>query len=160
MSVVDEDFEVTRTVAESGNAGIWSLLGEESPPPPGRREADPYMGQGCHPEVVTRVWDELGGELPHDCRAQAKGKPVLAHPESDRIIALAHGMAYALWLTPGDHAAALQAGASTVMTWSGGSVTDLAERAGTGWIWGRWYANEPSWLQRAYVAAGSGEPAD
>jgi hypothetical protein len=150
--------EVTRAVAEAGNTAIWSLLGTEYPPPKGRRQRDPYMNQGCHPEVVERVWDELGKELPRDCRAQAKGKPVLAHPETDRILAFAHGTAYALWLTPGDQADALKAGASTVMTWSGGSVTDLAERAGPGWLWGRWYADEPSWLQRAYLASGSGEP--
>jgi hypothetical protein len=62
------------------------------------------------------------------------------------------GTAYALWLTPGDHADALQARAQTLMTWSGGSVTDLIECAGPGWIWGRWYDDEPWWLQHAYAA--------
>jgi hypothetical protein len=149
--------EITRVVIEAPNARLWPLLGDELPPSKSGRPRNPYMSQGCHPDVVARVWDELGKGLTRDCRAQAKGKPVLAHPDTDRIMALAHGTAYALWLTPRDHADALAEGAATVMTWSGGSVTDLAERAGAGWIWGRWYAEEPLWLQHAYVAAGSGE---
>jgi hypothetical protein len=28
---------------------------------------DPYMGQGGHPDVVQRIWDELGGKLPSRC---------------------------------------------------------------------------------------------
>jgi hypothetical protein len=137
---------------------MWSLLGDELPPLKSGRPRNPYMNQGCHPDVVTRVWDALGKELPRDCRAQAKGRPVLAHPDTDRIIAVARGTAYALWLTPDDHAAAVSAGAQTSMAWSGGSVTDLAEQAGKGWIWGAEYADEPQWLQHAYVAAGSGKP--
>jgi hypothetical protein len=149
--------EVTRTVGEAPNARMWRLLGEELPPRMSGRPRDPYMGQGCHPDVVTRVWNDLGEDLPRDCRAQANGKPVLAHPETDRILAVAHGTAYALWLTPGDHADAVEAGAVTVMTWSGGTITDLGERAGPGWIWGRWYTDEPLWLQHAYAATGSSE---
>lgn len=149
--------EVTRTVGKAPNARMWALLGEELPPLSSGRPRDPYINQGCHPDIVARVWDELGKDLPRDCRAQAKGKPVLAHPENDRIFAVCHGTAYALWLRAGDFANALEAGATTVMTWSGGSVTDLAERAGSGWIWGRWFENEPLWVQRAYLAAGERE---
>jgi hypothetical protein len=147
--------EVTRVVGGTANVRMWGLLGEELPPLETGRPRDPYMLQGCHPDIVARVWDELGKELPRDCRGQAKGRPVLAHPDTDRIIAVAHGTGYALWLTPEDYADALEAGARTVMTWAGGSVTDLTERAGTGWIWGCWYGDEPLWLQRAYAAAGS-----
>jgi hypothetical protein len=140
-------------VAEAANAGVWELLGPERPPLKSGRPRDPYMGQGSHPDMVVRVWDDLGAELPRDCRAQAKGRPVLAHPATDRIIAIAYGTAYALWLTPEDFAAALEAGAKTQRTWTGGSVTELARSAGPGWIWGRWYADEPSWLLRSYAAS-------
>jgi hypothetical protein len=149
--------EVTRVVSEAANARIWPVLGEELPPLPSGRPRAPYMYQGCHPDIVARVWDELGKELPSDCRAQAKGRPVLAHPETDRIFAAARGTTYALWLTPADCQDALEAGAKTVMTWAGGSVTDLAESAGTGWIWGYWHEDEPVWLRNAYAATGSGE---
>jgi hypothetical protein len=146
--------EVTRTVTEAPNARMWGFLGEELPPLESGRHRDPYWSQGSHPDLVARVWDELGGELMRDCRAQAKGKPVLAHPETDRIFAAAHGTAYALWLTPEDFDHALHGGANTVMRWSGGSVTDLGECAGTGWIWGRWFNDEPVWLRHAYAEAG------
>src|SRR5438067_2868056 len=137
---------------------MWQLLGEELPPLKSRRRRDPYLNQGCHPDIVFRVWDELGKTLPCDCRAQAKGKPVLAHPDTDRIFAVAHGTAYALWLTPEDFKAAREAGGATVMTWSGGTTTDLAERAGPGWLWGRWYDEEPRWMQNAYAAIAGDEP--
>ena len=144
---------VTRTVGETGNEAVWALLGEELPPQTNGRPRDPYMSQGCHPDIVVRVWDRLGKELPRDCRAQAKGRPVLAHPQTDRIFVVCHGTAYAMWLTANDFEGAGQAGATTVMTWSGGSVTDLAERPGSGWIWGRWLQNEPFWVRHAYEAA-------
>ena len=70
-----------------------------------------------------------------------------------RIFAKAHGTQYALWLVPEDYAAALAGGATTSMTWTGGSVTDLREAAGEGWIWGRWQdRQEPGWLVRAFQA--------
>lgn len=149
--------EVTRTVGEAANARMWALLGEELPPLRTGRPRDPYMSQGCHPDIVERVWDDLGQKLPRDCRAQAKGKPVLAHPDSDRIFAACHGTAYALWLTPDDFVNASRAGASTLMRWSAGSTTDLVERAGSGWIWGRWFEDEPRWIRHAYVSCGTNE---
>ncbi|MEA2159083.1 MAG: hypothetical protein QOD66_1463, partial [Solirubrobacteraceae bacterium] len=127
---------VVRAAAESSNRHLWSLLGEELPQPSSGRLRDPYLEQGSHPDVVSRIWDELGQELPCDCRAQAKGRPVLAHPDTDRIIAIAQGTAYALWLVPDDYELALDSGADTVMHWSAGYVTDLVRRAGIGWIWG------------------------
>jgi hypothetical protein len=146
--------EVIRVVGETPNRSVWGLLGDELPPKANGRPRDPYLEQGAHPDVVSRIWTELGKALPRDCRGQAKGKPVLAHPDTDRIVAVAHGTAYALWLTPEDIPNARERGAQTVMTWSGGSTTDLAQFAGAGWIWGRWYEEEPQWLRHAYEAAG------
>jgi hypothetical protein len=147
--------EVTREVPETANVDVWPVLGEELPPPRTGRPRDPYINQGCHPDVVSRVWDQLGKGLPRDCRAQAKGRPVLAHPATDRILAFALGTAYALRLTPGDLERALETGASTVMEWSIGPATDLAEVAGPGWIWGRSADDEAGWLRNTY-AAGEG----
>jgi hypothetical protein len=147
--------EVTRVVAQQQNELVWDLLGEELPPIAGRRQRDPYLYQGSHPDVVERVWDELGKALPRDCRALAKGgKPVLAHPDTDRIFALPHGTAYALWLIPEDFERAVAEGVQTKHEWSNGSVTDLAQRAGAGWVWGSWHDAEPLWARRAYDAGG------
>jgi hypothetical protein len=147
--------EVARIVPERPNAEMWPLLGAEPPASSDGRPRNPYLEQGCHPDVVVRVWDELGPALARDSRAQAKGTPVLAHPDTDRIFAMAHGTAYAMWLTPADHAEALDAGATTRRTWSGGSVTDLAELPMPGWIWGRWLGHEPRWVRNAYAAVGA-----
>jgi hypothetical protein len=145
---------VMRAVDEAANPHLWSFLGEELPQPRSGRVRDPYMDQGSHPDIVRRVWDELGPELPCDCRAQAKGRPVLAHPETDRIIAMSVGTAYALWLVAGDFELARDSGADTVMRWSAGYVTDLSSRAGSGWLWGGWYRDEPRWMRHSFAAAG------
>ena len=54
---------------EPANARMWLLLGDELPPLKSGRPRDPYMHQGCHPDVVARVWDELGKELPREPRS-------------------------------------------------------------------------------------------
>ncbi len=104
--------EVMRSVAAAANVRTWPLLGEALLALSNGRPRNPYLEQGCHPDIVVRVWDELGSALRCDCRAQANGTPVLAHPETDRIIAVAHGTAYALWLTAEDRADAIGAGAT------------------------------------------------
>lgn len=143
---------VARPVLREANPTVWEALGEELPEPEGGRRRDPYWEQGCHPDIVSRLWDELGHELPAEARAQARGRPVLAHGQSDRIIAFARGTAYALWLAPQDRAAAAATGAGSVWRWGSGATSDLAE-IGPGWIWGRWYAGEPEWIRHAYVTA-------
>jgi hypothetical protein len=139
------------------NERIWEFLGEVRPPLANGRDRDPYMEEGCHPDVVERVWDELGAGVPVACRAQAKGTPVLAHPDTGRVFAAAHGTAYALWLTEADCEVAVAAGLQTKQQWSGGRTTDLREVAGEGWVWGSWQANEPEWVRRAYEAGGPGD---
>lgn len=40
---------------------------------------DAYMQQGSHPDIVQRVWDELGTILPSECRCLILGTPSLLH---------------------------------------------------------------------------------
>ena len=59
---------------------------------------DPYMRLGAHPEVVQRIWDELGEGLPRDCRRVVYSSPALVHPENGTIFVLALGTGYGLRL--------------------------------------------------------------
>jgi hypothetical protein len=113
------------------------------------------MESGSHPDCVEHVWDKLGGSLPEDCRAMSRGHLVLAHPRTNRIFAMAYGTQYILWLPPAECAEAIEHGARTSMTWTGGSVTDLMAVAGPGWVFGNFDNREPSWVIAAYEAAGS-----
>jgi hypothetical protein len=94
------------------------------------------------------VWDELGANLPEPARCRVAGNPILAHPPSGAILALPRGTAYALWLAPDDRAAAEL---STRHRWGNGSVTDLGDRLGVGWYWGRFDEREPGWCNDAYA---------
>ncbi len=143
---------LARSVPKAANRDLWEALGEELPQPAQGRPRDPYWEEGCHPDVVNRLWNELGTALPEAARAQAKGRPVLAHGETDRIIGFARGTSYALWIAPGDRDAAGSAGASPRWTWGSGAVTDLRQDIGPGWIWGKWYTDEPRWVRNAYAA--------
>src|SRR3954451_20998414 len=61
---------------------------------------DPYMNLGAHPEVVQRIWDELGKSLPRDCRSVVNSTPALVHPENGTIFVVALGTGYGLRLPP------------------------------------------------------------
>ena len=141
-------------VHRRNNERIWEFIGEEAPPLNHGPERDPYLEQGCHPDVVERVWNVLGAAVLPACRAQAKGIPVLADPGTGRIFALAHGTAYALWLTPEDYEVAVTAGLETERRWTGGDIIDLRVVAGDGWVWGAWHAAESDWVRRAHQAGG------
>lgn len=124
--------------------------------------AQPEMRLGTHPDLVARLWDELGGVLPADCRWIVHGTPALVRPDSGIVFAFAGGThTYALRLPPAEHAAALAAGAERVHRYPAypelgiaASVLDLDE-IGPAWVLGGWFADEPRWCRAAYdFAAG------
>src|SRR5437870_12512694 len=78
---------------------------------------DPYRGCGSHPEIVERVWDQLGTELPQDCRCLLYRTPALVHPVSGVVLTVSYGTQYCIRLPKGTLAAARRAGARTLMTW-------------------------------------------
>ena len=55
----------------------------------------PYYSLGTHPDLVERLWDELGKVLPVDCRAVFYGSPALLHPETGTVFGFAGGTQYA-----------------------------------------------------------------
>lgn len=47
---------------------------------------DPYLCQGSHPDIVQRVWDDLGGALPAKCRCLVYGTPAIVHDRSGIVM--------------------------------------------------------------------------
>ena len=123
---------------------------------------DPYYNLGTHPEIVERLWDELGGALPKNCRWVLYGTPVLVHHASGVVFGFAGGSStYALRLPPAERASAIAAGAETIHHYPAyaelnieASSLDLA-RFGPEWVFGRWFKDEATWCRAAFDAAGS-----
>ena len=115
--------------------------------------ANPYDGCGCHPDIVARLWDEIGKALPVDCRCIVHGTPTLAHPEIGVILGIGMGTQYGLRLPGQPRIAAVKAGARTVNKWSDGSTTDISAELGQDWIFGAWLATELRWCNEAYMVA-------
>jgi hypothetical protein len=71
--------------------------------------------KGTHPDLVMRLWDELGKLLPEDCHAVVHGAPVLVRPSTAIIFAFAGGsFTYAFRLPLDLRQAAIKAGATRV----------------------------------------------
>jgi hypothetical protein len=111
---------------------------------------DPYMGQGSHPDIVQRVWDELGSSLPVDCRCLVYGTPAIVHDLSGIVIAICNGTQYNLRLTANDLRDAIAKGASTRTRWSNGREMDSLAELGADWIFGGWFKWEVQWIHDTY----------
>jgi hypothetical protein len=110
----------------------------------------PYETLGTHPDLVSRLWVELGRTLPEDCRGVFFGAPALIHPESGIVFAFAGGThTYAFRLPEVERNTALEAGASRVMRYPGGASVDLND-VGEEWIFGWFYSTEESWCRAAF----------
>lgn len=116
---------------------------------------DPYWEAGCHPDIVERLWKQIGTALPSDCCSLVCGTPALTHPVSGAILAIGMGTEYGLRLAEPSLSAALAAGAKTLMTWgAGGGSTDLRKVCGADWLFGGWATKEPEWCRHAFDAFG------
>ena len=114
---------------------------------------DPYIHLGTHPDLVTRLWDEITMKLPVDCRWVVCGAPTLVHPQSGIIFAFGGGThTYALRLPERERQEALQAGAERVHRYSNGSKLDLAD-IGPEWVFGGWLKGEDEWCLAAFLFA-------
>jgi hypothetical protein len=121
---------------------------------PPTAHADPYAGAGSHPDVVERVWDELGGSLPKDCRTLVYDTPALVEPQSGVVIALAFGTAYALRVPARSLAVALAAGCKAEQRWTGGGSSVARDEFGEGRLFGAWVAMETELLRQSYEELG------
>jgi hypothetical protein len=134
---------VLESLARSG-AGKPEIEGHDAVP-----AADAYLRCGCHPDVVERVWDQLGAALPQDCRRLVHGTPALVHPNG-LILAVGMGTQYGLRILLSDRDAASQAGAKTTTVWSGGGGMDIRATYGADWVFGAWLAAEPAWCRAVF----------
>jgi len=118
--------------------------------------ADPHYTLGTHPDLVERLWDELGKALPEDCRAVFFGGPALVHPGTGIVFGFAGGThTYALRLPDAERAAAIALGATRIKHYPGAPSLDLAS-IGEAWVFCGWYRGEDAWVRAAYDLAGRG----
>jgi len=142
---------------ETENKGVFRLLGSRleaksrvlpmTTPDPKR---DYYLKAGSHPDVVARVWDQLGKALPGSSRALVFGTPALVHHESGTVIAFALGTEYAIRLPRRMWRQGRPGGRRTVVNWAGGSSTDIERECGRGWIFGSYLTDEIAWCEEAF----------
>src|SRR5262245_33657274 len=122
--------------------------------PPREKRVD-YWHCGSHPDVVERVWDQLGKHLPDDCRRVVLGTPALIHPRSGVILAIAIGTQYALRVPNRVVQEGLPDGTRTQNTWSTGAHVDIRQEIGRDWIFGTWASAEEDWCLERF---GENEP--
>jgi hypothetical protein len=138
-----------RVAAHRLNAGVLAYLGRDGHLPvvaPPESHDDPYLRAGSHPDVVLRVWDEIGGSSPAAERCLLHGTPGLVHRQSGLVLAVALGTSYAVRLAPAELREALRAGASTEHHYTTVDITlNLPSTFGDGWVFGGWHRDEPTW---------------
>ncbi len=140
------------------NEGVFRFLGDRpaakgSEPLvtlPDHPKRDHYWEAGAHPEIVARLWDQLGENLPATSRALVFGSPGLVHHESGVVLAFALGTEYALRLPRSIWGERRPGGLRTVAKWSGGGSTDIECECGKDWIFGSYAANEIAWCEEAF----------
>ena len=110
-----------------------------------------YMNQGSHPDIVERVWDQIGSALPMDCRCLVCGTPALVQPVSGILLAFCLGTAYCLRLSSELLEEAIKRGAKTSTKWSNGNVLDATQTFGSDWIFGAW-KEEVEWCRKTFDA--------
>jgi hypothetical protein len=124
---------------------------------------DLYTSLSTHPEVVSRLWNEITKDLPERCAWVVYGRPVLVQPESGVIFGMGSGTpTYALRLPEPARSEAVSEGAKTIWTYNNAwhkelgpghnTVLDLASW-GQDWVFGNWLSNESKWCLAAYHSA-------
>jgi hypothetical protein len=149
-------------MAEAANEGVFRFLGSRaaargselpvtSPDDPTRNY---YWEAGAHPEIVARVWDQLGENLPGRSRVLVFGTPALVHQESGVVLAFALGTEYVVRLPRRIWREARPAGLRTVAKWAGGAITDIEHECGEDWVFGSYATDEIAWCEEAFRDCG------
>ena len=106
-----------------------------------------YYQQGSHPDIVERVWDQIGRRLPQATRCLVYGTPALVHNSSGILFAICNGTQYNLRLRKESQSEALRRGLKTKVRWSTGQEMDASSVLGEDWLFGAWEKEEISWCQ-------------
>jgi hypothetical protein len=115
-----------------------------------RPKRDYYLNAGAHPEVVERLWDQLGARLAVDCKALVFGAPALVRPDSSIVLAFAMGTRYVMRLPLEVWSPRRPEGVKTIVKWAGGKITDIARDCGEAWIFGSYAAAELGWCEQTF----------
>ena len=110
---------------------------------------DPYYHRGCHPEIVERIWDQIGKAFPPEARCLIYSTPALVEPETGLIIAVGYGTAYCVRIPVASVTEAIHLGASLSRKWSNGKTTNIQDEFGEGWVFGAWLTQEAAWCKIA-----------
>jgi len=108
---------------------------------------NPYMNSGIHPDVVDRIWDQLGFPLPQDCRCLLFGTPALVHPKTGVIIAACYRGECCLRLPK---SAAPGARRQVVRQLSSGIELNIQTELGEQWVFTAWGPGEIDAIQETY----------
>jgi hypothetical protein len=147
---------VSASIRHPANAGVIAYRDRHPDRPPvadlrpPRPDARDYWECGSHPDVVERVWDQLGRLLPAESRMVVLGTPALIHPENGLVLALAIGTQYALRLPSPAWRNGLPPSVQTTTRWAGGVTMDIQQTLGPDWVFGTWGADEESWCLERY----------
>jgi hypothetical protein len=140
----------------AANARVLAWLARHRPGPRTLERFDEvpnaYVGLGCHPDIVERLWTDLNTALPADCRCVLARTPALVHPATGLVLALGIGTQYALRIVATDRSAALAAGLETTTGWAGGQKLDLEAELGAEWLFGGWAKLETAWCCNSFDA--------
>jgi len=120
---------------------------DDRPPRPGQRD---YWEAGSHPDVVERIWDQLGKTLPADSRRVVCGTPALVNPSSKVLIAVAIGTAYAIRLPSVLLGSAAPPAVRTETVFSGGERLNVRTEFGDDWIFGGYSPDEETWCRQSF----------
>ncbi len=109
-----------------------------------------YLEAGSHPDVVDRVWNQLGRPLPFECRRVVGGTPALVQPSTKVILAAALGTMYVMRLPPSVLRAGIPPNVRTDAYYVDTKRLNVRERFGAAWIFGDFVPVELDWCARAF----------
>ena len=103
--------------------------------------------------MLTWIWSTLPARLPMDCRWVVHGTPVLVHPKSGIIFAIAYGQSLcAMRLSSDDARMAVMDELESECTLEDGE-TLYSDEIGEEWVFCSWEDYDINWCLKAFHSA-------